>query len=70
MPSPCAIQIDYLKDTEDMISKRGPAHNVSCCTALADKNTRTLYTDATGALSVQSLEGIQYLFVAYDYDTN
>ena len=45
-------------------------NNVFCFAALADKQTGTLYTDATGALPVMSLEGNQYYFVAYDYDTN
>ena len=35
-----------------------------------DKQTGTFYTDATGALPTMSLEGIQYFFVGYDYDTN
>ena len=46
------------------------ANNVFCFAALADKRDGTLYTDATGALPVRSLEGNQYYFVAYDYDTN
>lgn len=29
-----------------------------------------MYTDATGALPVMSLEGKQYYIVAYDYDNN
>ena len=41
-----------------------------CFAALADKQTGTLYTDATGALPVMSLKGNQYYFMAYDYDTN
>ena len=45
-------------------------NNVFCFAALADKQTGTLYTDQTGALPVRSLEGMQYFFVAYDYDTN
>ena len=45
--------------TEDMISKGGTAHTMVCYVTLADKNTETSYTDATGALSVHSLEGIQ-----------
>ena len=46
------------------------ANNVFCFAALADKQTGTLYTDQTGALPVRSLEGMQYFFIAYDYDTN
>ena len=45
-------------------------NNVFCYAALADKQTGTIYTDATGALPHVSLEGNQYYFVAYDYDTN
>ena len=41
-----------------------------CYAALVDKQTGTLYTDATGALPVRSLEGNQYYYVAYDYDHN
>ena len=44
--------------------------NMFCYAALADKQTGTLYTDATGALPVKSLEGNQYYYVAYDYDRN
>ena len=44
--------------------------NMFCYAALADKQTGTLYTDATGALPVKSLEGNQYYYVAYDYDHN
>ena len=46
------------------------ANNVFCFAALADKQTGTIYTDATGALPSRSLDGNQYYFVAYDYDTN
>ena len=41
-----------------------------CFAALADKLTGTMYTDQTGALPVRYLEGMQYFFIAYDYDTN
>ena len=34
--------------------------NVSCFAALTDKNKSTLYTDATGALPVGSIDNIQY----------
>ena len=37
---------------------------------MADKQTGTMYTDQTGALPVRSLDGMQYFFIAYDYDTN
>ena len=41
---------------------------------LEDKSTNkqngTLYTDATSTLPEMSLDGHQYYFVAYDYDTN
>ena len=29
-----------------------------------------MYTDQTGALPVWSLDGMQYFFIAHDYDTN
>ena len=38
--------------------------------ALADKKEGTLYTDATRAFPEMSLDGKQYFFVAYDYNTN
>jgi hypothetical protein len=41
-----------------------------CFAALADKNTGMFYTNATGALPVRSINGNQYYYVAYDYDTN
>ena len=44
--------------------------NVFCFAALADERNSTLYTDATGALPVQLLDGYQYYFIAYDYDPN
>ena len=37
---------------------------------MADKQTGIIYTDATGALPHVSLEGNQYYFVEYDYNTN
>ena len=46
------------------------ANNVFCYAALADKNKRTLYTDATGALPVRSLDGNQYYIISYDYELN
>ena len=44
--------------------------NVFCYAALADKHNGVMYTDATGALPVLSLDGNQYYFVAYAYDPN
>ena len=46
------------------------ACNVFCYAALANKHRGTMYTDATGALPVVTLEGNQYFFVAYAYDPN
>ena len=46
------------------------ANNIFCFAALADKEKGTVYTDATGALPVMSLEGNQYYLVVYDYDNN
>ena len=43
--------------------------NVFCFATLAEKR-RTVYTDATGALPVLSLNGHQYYNVAYDCDNN
>ena len=37
---------------------------------MEDKEKVTLYTDATGALPAILLNGHQYFFIAYDYDTN
>ena len=34
------------------------------------KRKGTVYTDATGALPVLSLDGQQYYIVTYDYDNN
>ena len=45
-------------------------NNIFCFAALADKQKGTLYTDTTGALPEISLNRHQYVFVAYDYDTN
>ena len=45
-------------------------NNIFCYAALADKQTGTLYTDATGSLPARSLDGNQLYLVAYDYDTN
>ena len=46
------------------------ASNVFCCAALGDGVSGTFYKDMTGAFPVMSLEGKQYYFVAYDYDTS
>ena len=46
------------------------ANNIFCCAGLSYKQTGTLYTDATGALPTMSLNGMQYFFVVYDYNTN
>ena len=45
-------------------------NNIFCFAALADKQKGTLYIDTTGALPEISLNRHQYVFVAYDYDTN
>ena len=45
-------------------------NNVFCFAALTEKGKGTVYTDATGALPVLSLDGHQYYIVAYDYDNN
>ena len=45
-------------------------NNIFRYVALADKQEGILYTDDTGAFPEMSLEGKQYFFVAYDYDTN
>ena len=45
-------------------------NNVFCYATLANKQEGALYTDATGAFPEMSLDGKQYFFVAYDYDTN
>ena len=37
---------------------------------MADKQEGKLYTDSTGEFPEMSLDGKQYFFVAYDYDTN
>ena len=50
--------------------EKNEANNMFCFAALADKQTGTMYTDQTGALPVRSRDGMQYFFIAYDYDTN
>ena len=46
------------------------ANNIFCFAALADKQAGTMHTDATGALPTISLDGHQYYFIAYDYNSN
>ncbi len=41
-----------------------------CFAALADASLGTMYTNITGAFSVQSFKNIQYIFVAYVYNLN
>ena len=45
-------------------------NNIFCFAALAEKEKGTVYTDATGALPVLSLDGHKYYVVTYDYDNN
>ena len=45
-------------------------NNIFCFAALAEKESGTVYTDATGALPVMSVDGQQYYVVVYDYNTN
>ena len=52
------------------IQEINTANHIFCCAALANTITGTLYTDPTGRFPVQSLEGHQYMFVAYDYLIN
>ena len=59
-----------LRMKDDKEEKHAGYNNIFCYAVLADKQTGTIYTDATGALPHVSLEGSQYYFVAYDYDTN
>ena len=51
-------------------SSYGQVNNIFCLEALAESRIGTFYTDATGALPAISLDGNQYYFIAYDYDTN
>jgi hypothetical protein len=62
--------LDSLINVIPMEEKEDSACHVFCYAALADKHTGTMYTDATGALPVVTLEGHQYYFVAYAYDPN
>ena len=64
-PAPVQVHSHVILDnTSNQIS------NVFYYAALADKIAGTLYTDATEALPVRSINGYQYYFVVYDYDTN
>jgi hypothetical protein len=63
--------IRYTGPTEEhVITDDKIANNVFCFAALAGNNTGICYTDATRALPVRSIDGNQYYYVAYDYDTN
>jgi hypothetical protein len=66
-----ATEINFTVPTEGhVIPEEEKVNNVFCFAALSDKNKGTLYTDATGALPVQSIDGNQYYYVKYDYNTN
>jgi hypothetical protein len=41
-----------------------------CFAALANLHTRTIYTNSTGALPIQSFGNMQYVVVAYIYNLN
>lgn len=58
IPNYSTVPSEDWDDVKDEASKGGTAHNISCYATLADKNTGTFYTDATGALPVQSLDVI------------
>ena len=51
-------------------SSDGQVNKFFCLASLADSRTGTFYTDTTGALPAISLNGKQYYFIVYDYDTN
>ena len=51
-------------------SSDGQVNNIFCLVSLSDIRAGTFYADATGALPAISLNGNQYYFIAYDYDTN
>ena len=55
---------------KDKTSEGEKVNNIFCFAALAEKESGTVYTDATGALPVMSVDGQQYYVVVYDYDTN
>ena len=50
--------------------KDGNMNNIFCFAALIDKETGTVYTNATGALPLMLLEGEQYYCLAYEYNNN
>ena len=51
-------------------SSDGRVNNIFCLAALAESRSGTFYTDYTGVLPAISLDGNQYYFIAYNYDTN
>ena len=59
MPTPVIIPTDEPQ-----------ANNFFCYATLSDKQQGILYTGATGTFPENFLDGKQYFFVAYDYDTN
>ena len=63
------VMIIPVEDNEKDEEHEG-INNMFCFAALADKKNGTFYTDATGAFPQRSIDGHQYYFVAYDYDTN
>ena len=69
---PSNIHPNAIRTTANIIpnDETHKSNNILCYVALADKQTGTLYTDATGVLPHMSLNGKQYFFVAYDYNTN
>ncbi len=46
------------------------AHDMFCFTALAARNTGTMYTNLLGTFPIHSFKSMQYIFVAYIYDLN
>ena len=58
------------EEVPDPIGENHEISNIFCFAALADKQRGTLYTDATGALPIRSMEGNQYFYVSYNYDAN
>ena len=59
-----------LTSAPHIIPNDGGANNIFCFAALADKQAGTMHTDTTGALPTISLDGHQYYFIAYNYDSN
>lgn len=62
--SPTRVNVIPIGDNDESACK------LFCYAALANKHTGAMYTDATGALPVLSVNGHQYYFVAYAYDIN